>query len=430
MGKTIVVIGSQFGDEGKGKIVDLLSEQAQAVVRYQGGNNAGHTLVINGEVTKLHLIPSGILHPTVHCYIGNGVVLSPSALATEIRELEARKVSVRPRLHISPACTLLLPYHVALDQAREQVKGIKAIGTTGRGIGPAYEDKVARRALRVGDFLSPNHLANKLHHVMEYHNFVLQHFYKVAPLPVAAVLEETLELGKQIIPLITDVTEALLSHREHGDTVLMEGAQGTFLDIDNGTYPFVTSSNTVAGGATTGAGVGPSFIDHVLGIAKAYTTRVGNGPLLTELHDAIGDHLVDRGKEFGTTTGRRRRCGWFDAALVRRAAQLNGLSSLCITKLDVLDGIKKIKICTGYQHHHKILTSFPMDAESFAQSEPLYEEMPGWDEPTACITDIKKLPLPAKNYLKRIEELVGIPISYVSTGQNRTETITLKNIFA
>ena len=430
MGKFVVVIGTQWGDEGKGKIVDLLTERAAAVVRFQGGHNAGHTLVIDGEKTILHLIPSGILRENVQCLIGNGVVLSPGALMEEIRMLEGRGVPARERLRISEACPLILPYHVALDHARERARGKKAIGTTGRGIGPAYEDKVARRALRVGDLFHRERFAAKLGEVMDYHNFALKHYYGEQPLDFQRVLDETLALGEGIRPLVGDVPAILGRLRREGADVLFEGAQGTLLDIDHGTYPYVTSSNTTAGGACTGAGVGPRDIDYVLGITKAYTTRVGAGPFPTELVDEMGEHLARRGHEFGSTTGRPRRCGWFDAVALRRAVQINGVSGLCITKLDVLDGLDTIRICVGYRWSGAVHDMPPVGADAFAECEPVYEDLPGWKASTVGIRRYEDLPPAARAYLERIEAAVGVPVDLVSTGPERAENVVLRHPFS
>ncbi len=430
MGKFVVVIGTQWGDEGKGKIVDLLTERAAAVVRFQGGHNAGHTLVIGGEKTILHLIPSGILRERVQCLIGNGVVLSPQALMEEIRMLESRGVPARERLRISEACPLILPYHVALDHARERARGKRAIGTTGRGIGPAYEDKVARRALRVGDLFHRERFAAKLGEVMDYHNFALKHYYGEEPLDFQRVLDETLALGEEIRPLVGDVPAILNGLRREGADVLFEGAQGTLLDIDHGTYPYVTSSNTTAGGACTGAGVGPRDIDYVLGITKAYTTRVGAGPFPTELADEMGEHLARRGHEFGSTTGRPRRCGWFDAVALRRAVQINSVSGLCITKLDVLDGLDTIRMCVGYRWNGTVHDMPPVGADAFAECEPVYEDLPGWRSSTVGIRRHEDLPPEARAYLARIEETVGVPVDLVSTGPEREENVILRNPFA
>ena len=380
MGKNVVILGTQWGDEGKGKIVDLLTDQVSAVVRYQGGHNAGHTLVIDGEKTVLHLIPSGILRDNVMCYIGNGVVLSPEALIREVTGLEARGVPVRERLRISPACPLILPYHVALDQARENARGEAKIGTTGRGIGPAYEDKVSRRGLRVGDLFHRERLAAKLGEVLDYHNFVLKNYYKVEPIDFQKTLEEALEFAEWLKPLVTDVTARLHELRRQGANIMFEGAQGTLLDIDHGTYPYVTSSNTTAGGTSTGSGVGPLYLDYVLGITKAYTTRVGSGPFPTELFDNIGERLAERGHEFGSTTGRARRCGWFDAVILRRAIDINSISGLCLTKLDVLDGLDSIQICVGYKDAQGNRIEAPSDADSYTGLERIdagYPELRG-----------------------------------------------------
>lgn len=429
MGKNVVILGTQWGDEGKGKIVDLLTDQVAAVVRYQGGHNAGHTLVIDGEKTVLHLIPSGILRENVMCYIGNGVVLSPEALIKEVGGLEARGVPVRERLRISPACPLILPYHVALDQARENARGEAKIGTTGRGIGPAYEDKVSRRGLRVGDLFHRERFAAKLGEVLDYHNFVLKNYYKVEPIDFQKTLEEALDFADWLKPLVTDVTARLHELRRQGANIMFEGAQGTLLDIDHGTYPYVTSSNTTAGGTSTGSGVGPLYLDYVLGITKAYTTRVGSGPFPTELFDDIGERLATRGHEFGSTTGRARRCGWFDAVILRRAIEINSISGLCLTKLDVLDGLDSIRICVGYRDDEGNLIEAPSDADSYTGLEPVYEEMPGWSESTLGIQTVEGLPAAAQAYIKRIEELVGAPIDIISTGPDRNETIILRQIF-
>ncbi len=428
MAKNIVVLGTQWGDEGKGKIVDLLTEHVEAVVRFQGGHNAGHTLVINGEKTVLHLIPSGILHPKVQCLIGNGVVLSPAALVEEMQILEQQGVDVRAQLKISAACQLILPYHVSLDQAREQARGDAAIGTTGRGIGPAYEDKAARRGLRLVDLLDPKAFAEKLEGVMEYHNFILEHYHQQPRCNYQRVLDETLALGEQIIPLIADIPELLNELRLANKNILFEGAQGTLLDIDHGTYPFVTSSSTTVGGSVTGSGFGLRHVDYILGITKAYTTRVGSGPFPTELFCDVGKGLAQRGQEFGATTGRPRRCGWFDAHAMRRAAYMNSLSALCITKLDVLDGLDTIRICVDYDFSNT--NNKDSDTNSATSCQPIYEEMPGWSESTAGITSIDDLPSQARAYLNRLEELLNVPIHIVSTGPDREETIMLEDIFA
>lgn len=427
MGKNVVVIGSQWGDEGKGKVVDLLTGRARAVVRFQGGHNAGHTLVIDGNKTVLHLIPSGILHPGVTCFIGNGVVLAPGALLEEIRALEHSGVEVKGRLKISVACPLILPHHVALDLAREKARGDKAIGTTGRGIGPAYEDKVARRAVRFGDLFLAERFAAKLEELLAYHNFLLQHYYQVQPVDFQQVLEETLQIAEILRPMAADVTALLLQHRQRGDNILFEGAQGAMLDIDLGTYPYVTSSNTTAGGAATGSGFGPRYLDYILGITKAYTTRVGAGPFPTELTDELGDYLADRGHEFGATTGRRRRCGWLDLVALRRSIQHNSVSGLCVTKLDVLDGLDPINLCVGYRCGAEELTTTPLDAEAFAACEPVYEQLPGWKESTCGVTAYEQLPVNARNYLKRVEALTETPIDIISTGPDRVDTILLRD---
>lgn len=431
MGKNVVILGTQWGDEGKGKIVDLLTDKASLVVRYQGGHNAGHTLVIEGEKTVLHLIPSGILRENVKCVIGNGVVLSPEALMTEIEMLEARGVPVRKRLLISEACPLILPYHVALDKARELARGSKAIGTTGRGIGPAYEDKVARRGLRVGDLFNFERFEEKLREVVEFHNFTLVHYYKVDPVNVEEVLNYCREVAKLLQPMVADIPSLLDQARRNGENLMFEGAQGTLLDIDHGTYPYVTSSNTTAGGVSTGAGFGPRYIDYVLGIVKAYTTRVGSGPFPTELSCDVGEHLGVKGHEFGATTGRKRRTGWFDAVAARRAVQINSVSGFCLTKLDVLDGLKELKICTAYQLPDGTITDYPpLAAEDYETVEPIYETLPGWDTSTVGITQHKDLPTAALAYIKRIEVLTGTPVDIISTGPDRAETIILRHPFA
>ena len=430
MGKNVVVIGTQWGDEGKGKLVDLLTEEAAAVVRFQGGHNAGHTLVISGQKTVLHLIPSGVLRENVQCMIGNGVVLCPEALLKEINILENSGVPVRDRLKVSEACALILPVHVAIDQAREKARGAKAIGTTGRGIGPAYEDKVARRGLRAGDLRNSEEFAKRLKDLVDYHNFMLVNYYQVEPVDYDAVLKTTLELGEHIKPMLTDVGEELQAYQSQGDNILFEGAQGALLDIDHGTYPYVTSSNTTAGGAATGTGVGPLAIDYVLGITKAYSTRVGNGPFPTELDDGNGEHLGVKGHEFGATTGRKRRCGWFDAVSMRKSAQLNSLSGICLTKLDVLDGLEKIGICTAYKINGEVTEIAPLGADQYEACEAVIEEMPGWAGTTAGITKFDELPENAKAYIARIEELVGVKVTILSTGPDRNETIVLENPFA
>ncbi|OKY26846.1 adenylosuccinate synthase [Thalassotalea sp. PP2-459] len=430
MGKNVVVLGTQWGDEGKGKVVDLLTDKAKYVVRYQGGHNAGHTLVINGEKTVLHLIPSGVLRENVKCLIGNGVVLCPKALMTEMNMLEERGVPVRERLLISDACPLILPYHNALDAAREKARGNKAIGTTGRGIGPAYEDKVARRGLRVGDLLNAETFATKLKEIVEYHNFSLVNYYKVEPVDFEQVLADALEVGEVIKGMIADIPELLDQARKNGDSIMFEGAQGTLLDIDHGTYPYVTSSNTTVGGVATGCGFGPRYLDYVLGITKAYTTRVGSGPFPTELADEIGHHLGTVGHEFGATTGRERRCGWFDAVAMHRAVQINSISGFCLTKLDVLDGLKTLKICTGYQlENGEVITVSPTAAEGYEKVTPIYEEIPGWDDSTVGVTSYDALPENAKAYIKRIEDITGVPVDIISTGPDRVETIIKVNPF-
>jgi adenylosuccinate synthase len=428
--RNVVVIGTQWGDEGKGKIVDWLTDRAQGVVRFQGGHNAGHTLVIGAKKTVLHLIPSGILRGNVDCFIGNGVVVSPQALVAEMDELEAAGVrGVVARLSISEACPLILPYHSALDLAREAAKGEKKIGTTGRGIGPAYEDKVARRAIRLQDLFDAKRFADKLRELLEFHNFVLQNFYKQPAVDYQKTLDETLALAPRLAPLIADVPRALYHANRAGKNLLFEGAQGSLLDIDHGTYPFVTSSNCVAGAAAAGAGIGPMHLHYVLGITKAYSTRVGEGPFPTELSDGVGERLRQRGQEFGATTGRPRRTGWFDAAALKRSIQLNGVSGLCITKLDVLDGVEAVKICVGYKLEGAFSEILPVGAEELERCHPVYEELPGWMESTVGIKSHADLPPPARAYLKRIEELAGVPIDLISTGPEREETIMRRHPF-
>ncbi len=429
MGKFVVIIGTQWGDEGKGKVVDLLTEHAAAVARFQGGHNAGHTLVIGGKKTILSLIPSGILREQVRCFIGNGVVLSLEALLTESGMLMEQGVPVFERLRISPYCPLILPSHIQLDQARERARGLNAIGTTGRGIGPAYEDKVARRAVRVADLFQRDQFAAKLGEVLDFHNFILQHYYQLPPVDFQKTLDTQLAMGERIAPLVTDVTLALSTLRGTDANVLFEGAQGAMLDVDHGTYPFVTSSNTTAGFAGTGTGLGPRAFDGVLGIVKAYTTRVGAGPFPTELFDEYGEHLSRVGHEFGSVTGRRRRCGWFDSVALRRAIVNSSVSGLCITKLDVLDGLDTIRICVGYRIDGKVTPEPPMSIEGYAEIEPVYEELPGWSESTVGITDHGALPAAARRYLERLAQHVSVPIDMISTGPDREQTIVLRHPF-
>ncbi len=429
MAKNVVIIGTQWGDEGKGKLVDLLTEQADAVVRFQGGHNAGHTLVINGETTVLHLIPSGILRDSVQCLIGNGVVLAPDALLKEIDFLEKTGIQVKSRLLISEACSLILPVHVAIDQAREKARGKKAIGTTGRGIGPAYEDKVARRGLRAGDLFNQKLFAEKLAGLMEYHNFMLTQYYQVDAVDYQQTLDDMLSMGEKIKPMLADVGEFLSIYKAEQKAILFEGAQGALLDIDHGTYPYVTSSNTIAGGAATGTGLGPLAIDYVLGITKAYSTRVGNGPFPTELDNEVGEHLGVKGHEFGATTGRKRRTGWFDAVSMKKSVQLNSLSGICLTKLDVLDGLEKVGICTAYKIDDEITEIAPLGAEKYESCEAIIEEMPGWTESTKGVTDYALLPDNAKKYIERIEQLLETKVVILSTGPDRDETIVLQHPF-
>lgn len=429
MGKNVVVLGTQWGDEGKGKIVDLLTDEAKLVVRFQGGHNAGHTLVIDGEKTVLHLIPSGILRDEVTCLIGNGVVLAPDALLKEIIQLEQASIPVRERLKLSPACPLILPYHVALDQAREAARGKGKIGTTGRGIGPAYEDKVARRGLRLGDLFDDSRFAEKLREIVDYHNFMLREYYLAPECDYAEMLVLARSWAEELQPMLADVTGLLHKARDEGQNILFEGAQGSLLDIDHGTYPFVTSSNTTAGGTATGSGFGPLYLDYVLGITKAYTTRVGSGPFPTELFCDVGRHLAEKGHEFGATTGRARRCGWFDAVALKKAVQVNSISGLCLTKLDVLDGLEEINICVDYQNSTAETVTSPMHSDDYTDIQPVYETLPGWSESTLGATSLEALPGAAVDYIHRVEELVGVPIDIISTGPDRVETITLRHSF-
>jgi len=429
MGKSVVVLGTQWGDEGKGKIVDLLTEKASHVVRFQGGHNAGHTLVIGGKKTVLHLLPSGILREDVTCVIGNGVVVCPTALLKEIDEVAVQGIDVPAHLRISAACPLILPYHIALDQARELKKGSNKIGTTGRGIGPAYEDKVARRGIRLGELMNAAHFAERLEEVLEYHNFTLTQYFKVPAIDYRKTLDETLEMAERIRPMVCDTIDLLHTARKQDCNILFEGAQGSLLDIDHGTYPFVTSSNTTAGGTATGSGYGPLYLDYVLGITKAYTTRVGSGPFPTELFDAVGEHMFTKGKEIGASTGRNRRCGWFDAAAVKLAIRINSVSGICLTKLDVLDGLETVKVCVGYKGVNgdsmACLTSF----DSYDTLEPVYEELPGWQESTVGVRSLDALPANARNYIRYIEEQIEAPVAIISTGPDRDETIMLQHPF-
>jgi adenylosuccinate synthase len=429
MSRNVVVVGTQWGDEGKGKIVDWLTEQADGVVRFQGGHNAGHTLVIDGRKTVLRLIPSGILRPTVACYIGAGVVLSPQALLAEIDELAAAGVDVIPRLSISGSCPLILDYHVAVDRARELRRGNDKIGTTGRGIGPAYEDKVARRAVRAQDLFDPARFEERVREALDLHNFVLSRYLNAATVDPGEVIESTLRMAERITPMITDLPHRLHLAMARGDRLLFEGAQGTLLDVDHGTYPYVTSSNTLAGAAATGAGVAPQRLHYVLGITKAYATRVGSGPFPTELLDATGERLRNKGGEFGSVTGRPRRCGWFDGAALRRSVQLNGTTGLCITKLDVLDGLPAVRLCTGYRHGDTVSDILPFGADEVARCEPVYEEFPGWDQSTFGTRAWDELPPGARQFLLRLAEVAGVPIDLVSTGPERDQTIVLRHPF-
>ena len=430
MTKNVVVIGTQWGDEGKGKIVDWLTDHAQGVVRFQGGHNAGHTLVIGNKKTVLHLIPSGILRNTVICYIGNGVVIAPEALLSEIDMLEQNGIDVSGRLRISEACPLILPYHTALDNAREAARGAGKIGTTGRGIGPAYEDKVARRAIRLQDLFHRDRLAAKLGEVLDYHNFVLKNYFHAPVIDFQKTVDNALAQAERIKPMVADVPRLLFEANKKGGNLLFEGAQGALLDIDHGTYPYVTSSNCVAGAAGPGSGVGPQMLHYVLGITKAYTTRVGSGPFPTELEDEVGKHLATRGHEFGSTTGRPRRCGWFDAVAMKRSIQINGVTGLCITKLDVLDGVESLNLGVGYRLSDGSKSDIlPVGADDLGNCEPIYEEMPGWPDNTAGIKEFAQLPKAAQNYLKRLEEVCATPIDMISTGPDREDTILLRHPF-
>ena len=428
-GRSVVVVGTQWGDEGKGKIVDLLTERAAAVVRFQGGHNAGHTLVIDGVKTVLHVIPSGILRPGVQCLIGNGVVLAAQPMLDEVRDLESKGVPVRDRLRISPACPLILSYHVALDAAREESLGDQKIGTTGRGIGPAYEDKVARRGVRLGDLFYWQQFSSKLAEVMAYHNFMLEHYHGAARVDFSETLEGMREIADELLPMVADVGPLLHELRDGGKNILFEGAQGSMLDIDLGTYPFVTSSNTTAGGAAFGSGFGPRYLDYILGTTKAYATRVGSGPFPTELFDDVGRRLAERGNEFGATTGRARRCGWFDAVAIKQVVQINSLSGLCLSKLDVLDGLPTIRICVGYEDAAGAPVRPRFDSEYYSEIRPVYEDLPGWTESTAGARSLGDLPAAARDYIARIEQAVGAPIAAISTGPDREETILLEELF-
>ncbi|WP_320826259.1 adenylosuccinate synthase [Reinekea sp.] len=428
MGKNVVILGTQWGDEGKGKIVDLLTENADAVVRFQGGHNAGHTIVIDGKKTALHLIPSGVMRKGVTCVIGNGVVLSITALLTEMAMLEAKGVPVRERLRVSQGCPLILPIHVALDQAREAKRGEKKIGTTGRGIGPAYEDKVSRRGIRLGDVFQAG-FTEKLTEVLNYHNFMLKEYYGVDTVDVDQCIAEVTAEAQSILDITADTVSLVHEIRERSGNIMFEGAQGSLLDIDHGTYPYVTSSNTTAGGVATGSGVGPLYLDQIMGITKAYTTRVGAGPFPTELFDDNGKHLSDKGQEFGTTTGRARRCGWFDAVLVKHSIRINSINAICLTKLDVLDGLDVVKVCVGYQDDQGQTVAWPASSEAFDTVTPIYVDLPGWHESTVGAKSLADLPKNAREYIEYIEKAIGARIDIVSTGPDRVETIVLKHSF-
>lgn len=434
MAKNVVVVGTQWGDEGKGKIVDWLTDHAQGVVRFQGGHNAGHTLVVGSKVYKLNLVPSGIVREGVICYIGNGVVLNVRHLLSEIETLESGGVRVRDRLRVSPGCALILGYHTALDAAREAAKSAgEKIGTTGKGIGPTYEDKVARRALRVYDLFHPERFAAKLRENVAYHNFVLTQFYKAAPVDFQTIYDQAMADVKALEPMVGDVSAELYEINKAGGNLLFEGAQGTLLDIDHGTYPFVTSSNCVAGQAAAGSGLGPGRLHYVLGITKAYCTRVGGGPFPSELDiesaDTPGYQMSTVGREFGTVTGRKRRCGWLDLAALKRSIIINGVTGLCITKLDVLDGMQEIKLCTGYLLDGHRIDLLPMGADDVARCEPILETLPGWSSSTFGARSWEALPQEARSYLHRIEEICEIPIDVISTGPERDETILRRHPF-
>ena len=429
LGRVVAVIGSQWGDEGKGKLVDLLSEKAKAVVRYQGGHNAGHTLIVNGEKTILKLVPSGILHKHLNCYIGNGVVVDLAALLQELTMLQEKNIDVLARLKISGACPLIMPYHAELDRAREQALGQAAIGTTVRGIGPAYEDKVSRRGLRLLDLKNPQKFTDKLAKILDYHNFVLKNYYNHPGFDLQQLADQTLTQAQTILPLLSDVAADLEKHLFNQDNILFEAAQGALLDNDHGTFPFVTSSNTTAGAIANGSGIGPKYLNYVLAIAKAYTTRVGSGPFVTELFDEVGETLSTKGKEVGTNTGRKRRCGWFDMVAFRRSCLVNSTTGICITKLDVLDNLPEVKICVGYKYNNKTIDSPLLDTDELARCEPIYETLAGWTENTARVKSFDQLPANAVKYIKRIEELSGVPVHLISTGPDREETIITQHPF-
>jgi adenylosuccinate synthase len=433
-GRNVVVVGTQWGDEGKGKVVDWMTDHAQGVVRFQGGHNAGHTLVIKGVKTALQLIPSGVMRDGVHCYIGNGVVVDPAHLMLEIKRLEAAGVEVRSRLKISENCPMILPFHVEVDKARELLRersGSGKIGTTGKGIGPAYEDKVARRALRLQDLKHPERFAAKLRELLTLHNNTLTGLLNAEPLAFEPIYEQAMALALEVNPMLADVGHLLHMAHARRDNILFEGAQGTLLDIDHGTYPYVTSSNCVAGNAAAGSGVGPQMLHYMLGITKAYATRVGSGPFPTELawqqEGTVGHHLSVVGQERGTVTGRARRCGWLDAAALKRAMIINGISGLCLTKLDVLDGLEEVQMAVGYMLRGQRIDILPLDPEDIAACEPVYETFPGWTEVTFGTTSWDALPANARAYLKRIEQVVGVPIAMVSTGPDRDHTIVLQH---
>ncbi|HXK00462.1 MAG TPA: adenylosuccinate synthase [Buchnera sp. (in: enterobacteria)] len=429
MYKNIIILGAQWGDEGKGKIVDLLTEKAKYVVRYQGGHNAGHTLVVDNKKIILHVVPSGILHKNTIGILGNGVVICPFSLINELNNLEKKGIIVKDKILISENCFLILPYHIRMDIAREKQRG--SIGTTKRGIGPAYEDKVSRRGLRIGDLRDKENFSINLKKIIDYYNYQLVNYYQEKPINYSKVLTEIFSLSDILINMIADIPDILYSAIKNNKLIIFEGAQGTFLDIDHGTYPYVTSSNSTAGGASTGSGVGPLNFDYVLGVMKSYATRVGLGPFPTEVFNELDAYFCNYGSEFGSTTGRRRRTGWLDLVALKRSIRINSLSGLCLTKLDVLDGLREIKICTAYKNlnNNSIMYNTPLSIKDWKAIEPIYETLSGWNESTIGVNSLSKLPLSARNYIKRIEEITEIPIDLISTGPDRKDIIILNNLF-